>query len=77
MKVRISITLSEGLLEAVDDCARQQKKTRSSFIKAILRMSIAQLIRNEQNARDLEIISKHADFLNAEASDVLEYQVLP
>jgi metal-responsive CopG/Arc/MetJ family transcriptional regulator len=73
MKVRISITLSEELLEAVDDCAKRQKKTRSGFIEAILRMSIAQLIRNEQNAHDLEIINRNADSPNQEALDVLEY----
>lgn len=32
------------------------------------------LTRNEQNARDLEIINRRADFLNREASDVLGYQ---
>ena len=32
------------------------------------------LTRNEQNARDLEIINRRADFLNQEARDVLEYQ---
>jgi len=31
--------------------------------------------RNEQNARDLEIINRHAEFFNREARDILEYQV--
>jgi len=39
-----------------------------------VRAFIGQLIRNEQNARDLEIINRRADFLNQQASDVLEYQ---
>ncbi len=68
MKVKTSVTLSDKLLEAVDKRARQHKKTRSDFI--------GQLVRDEQNARDLEIINRRADFLNREAKDVLEYQAL-
>lgn len=73
MRVRRSITLSEELLQAIDDRAKQQEKTRSNFIEAILQIFIAQLIRNEQNARDFEIINRNADALNQEALDVLEY----
>ena len=76
MKIKTSITLSEELLRAVDKRTRQQKKTRSDFIEAAVRAFIEQLIRDEQNARDLELINRNADFLNREASDVLEYQVL-
>ena len=77
MKVKTSITLSEELLKAVDKRTKQQKKTRSDFIEAAVRAFIQQLIREEQNARDLDIINRHADTLNKEAADVLEYQVLP
>jgi metal-responsive CopG/Arc/MetJ family transcriptional regulator len=76
MKVKTSITLSEELLNAVDKRAKQHKKTRSDFIEAAAWAFIRQLIRNEQNARDLEIINRRADFLNQEDSDVLEYQVI-
>ena len=74
MKVKTSITLSEELLEAVDRRARQHKKTRSDFIEVAVGAFIAQAMRNEQNARDLEIINRRADFLTQEASEVLEYQ---
>jgi len=74
MKVKTSITLSEELLEAIDRRARQHKKTRSDFIEVAVGAFIAQAMRNEQNARDLEIINRRADFLNQEASEVLEYQ---
>ncbi len=77
MKIKTSITLSEDVLKAVDKRTKQQKKTRSDFIEAALRAFIQQLIREEQNARDLEIINRHADALNKEAAEVLEYQVLP
>jgi len=77
MKVKTSITLSEKLLKAVDKRTKQQRKTRSDFIEAAVWAFIQQLIRDEQNTRDLEIINRNADFLNREASDVLEYQALP
>lgn len=77
MKVKTSITLSADVLKAVDKRTRQQKTTRSGFIEAAVQAFIRQLIREEQNARDLEIINRHADALNKEAADVLEYQVLP
>lgn len=75
MKVKTSITLSEDLLEGVDQRAKQQKKTRSDFIETAVWAFIKQLIRDEQNACDIEIINRRADFLNGEAADVLEYQV--
>ena len=75
MKVKTSITLSEELLEVMDGRVKQQKKTRSDFIETAVWAFIEQLARAEQNARDLGIINRRADFLNEEAADVLEYQV--
>ncbi|MCK7502707.1 MAG: ribbon-helix-helix domain-containing protein [Desulfobacterales bacterium] len=75
MKVKTSITLSEEVLKVIDKRARQFKKNRSDFIEAAVWAFIGQLIRDEQNARDLEIINRRADILNKEALDVLEYQV--
>jgi metal-responsive CopG/Arc/MetJ family transcriptional regulator len=74
MKVKTSITLSKDVLKAVDKLSRSYKN-RSEFIEIALRAYIAQTIRHEQNARDLEIINQRADVLNAEADDVLAYQV--
>jgi metal-responsive CopG/Arc/MetJ family transcriptional regulator len=73
MKVKTSITLSEDLLGAIDQHAGN--KNRSEFIEAALWSFIAQMIRDEQNARDIQIINKRADYLNQEAADVLAYQV--
>ncbi len=75
MKVKASITLSEELLKVIDKRAKQHKKNRSDFFEAAVWAFIGQLIRDEQNARDLEIINRRADFLNQEAADVLAYQV--
>lgn len=72
MKVKTSITLSEDVLQTVDQLSG---KNRSEFIEKAIRAFIAQLKRDQQNARDLEILNRHADRLNQEAADVLTYQV--
>jgi len=74
MKVKTSITLSEDLLKAIDECTGQSKN-RSEFIEDAVRAFITQLIQRKQDAEDLEIINQHADRLNREAADVLTYQV--
>jgi metal-responsive CopG/Arc/MetJ family transcriptional regulator len=76
MKVKTSITLSEDLLEAIDQRS-SQFKNRSDFIEAAIRAYISQIIRDEQNAKDLAILNSQADRLNQEAADVLTYQVIP
>jgi hypothetical protein len=43
--------------------------------KALDEDYITPMIRNEQNARDVQIINQRADYLNEEAADVLAYQV--
>jgi metal-responsive CopG/Arc/MetJ family transcriptional regulator len=72
MKVKTSITLSEDLLATID---RQMgtHKNRSEFIEAVLWAFVSQVRRAEQNARDIQIINQHAEQLNSEAADVLEY----
>ena len=74
MKVKISITLSEDLLRAID---HQQAgyNNRSEFIEAAARSFLVRLARKNTEQRDLDIINRHADELNAEAEDVLTYQV--
>jgi metal-responsive CopG/Arc/MetJ family transcriptional regulator len=75
MKVKTSITLSEELLKVVDKRAKQYKKNRSDFIEAAVLAFIGRLIRDEQNARDLEILNRRAEYLNQEAAEVLAYQI--
>ena len=74
MKIKTSITLSGDLLKAIDEYAGRYKN-RSEFIEEAIRSFIIQLIRRQQDARDLEIINQRADYLNREAADVLTYQV--
>ena len=76
MKVKTSVTLSEELLKVVDKRAKRAKTNRSDFIEQAVWIVVGQLIRAEQNARDLEILNRHADRLNAEAEDALSYQAV-
>ena len=76
MKVKTSITLSEDLLKAIDQRSAQFKN-RSDFIESAIRAFIAQMVREEQNAKDLSILNRQAERLNEEAIDVLSYQVIP
>jgi metal-responsive CopG/Arc/MetJ family transcriptional regulator len=73
MRVRASITLPKELLESVDKHAKRRKETRSAFIEAALRAFIDEPAWNVQSTQDLEIINQHADSLNREAADVLDY----
>ena len=74
MKVKTSITLSEDLLKTINEFSAEYKN-RSEFIEDAVRAFIVQLVRRQQDARDLEIINQHADHLNKQAADVLTYQV--
>ena len=73
MKVKTSITLSDEILKAID-LHIGGYRSRSEFLEIAARRYIAQLARKEVERRDLEIINRHADSLNAEAEDVLIYQ---
>jgi metal-responsive CopG/Arc/MetJ family transcriptional regulator len=73
MKVKTSITLSEDVIEAVDDLVGKSN-SRSEFIETALRSYIARKKRDEQNSRDLEIINRRHTRLNREAEDVLAFQ---
>lgn len=74
MKIKTSITISEDLLKVIDEYAKKYNN-RSEFIERAVRVFLKQLIRKQQDDRDLEIINQRADYLNTEATDVLTYQV--
>ena len=73
MRVKTSITLPQDLLihlDAVD-------KNRSALLERAARAYLAQIERQQRDQRDQQIINRHADRLNREALDTLEYQKLP
>ena len=73
MKLKTSITLSDELIAVIDQYGRAYKN-RSDFIEAAIWAYVKQIIRSQQNARDVEIINRNAERLNMEALDVLDYQ---
>jgi metal-responsive CopG/Arc/MetJ family transcriptional regulator len=74
MKTKTSVTLDGGLLSEVDKYGGDYK-SRSEFIQAAVGFFIRHLAREEADRRDLDILNRHAETLNAEAEDVLAYQV--
>ncbi|HTS65190.1 MAG TPA: hypothetical protein VMH28_24375 [Candidatus Acidoferrales bacterium] len=50
------------------------ERNRSAILERAALAYLAQLDRQTRNRRDVEIISRHADRLNREAIDTLEYQ---
>ncbi len=75
MKVRITIALSKDLLATVDKHAKSVGANRSAWVEMALRAYIRQPGRVERSLRDLEIINLRAEALNAEAAEVLTYQI--
>ncbi len=69
MKVKTSITLSEALLIAIDEHAEQEDKNRSEFIENAVWRYLRQKVRDEQDARDREILAQRAEYINREASE--------
>jgi metal-responsive CopG/Arc/MetJ family transcriptional regulator len=73
MKEKTSITLSREVLTGIDRIAGS-RQSRSAFIEGILQQYLRDRARAQRDARDIELINRHADELNAEAEDVLRYQ---
>ena len=73
MKVKTSVTLSEDIVKTIDR-ASKKGENRSQAIERLLREGLAARARREADARDLALLNRHADAMNAEAEDVLIYQ---
>ena len=76
MKVKTSVAISEKVLAAIDEIAGRPGN-RSRIIERALVEFVQRRRREARDARDLEIIDRHADALNREVEDVLAYQVEP
>ena len=74
MKVKTSVTLSEELIHQIDALSSQYG-TRSALIERAVRDFLSTAAQRQREARDLEILNRRAEALNAEAVDVLSYQV--
>ena len=74
MKVKTSVTLSEELIRQID-ALLSQYGTRSALIEQAVRDFLAAQTQRTRDAQDLNILNRRAEALNAEAEDVLSYQV--
>ncbi len=74
MKLKTSVTLSEDILKTVGRAAKKGE-SRSETIERLVREGLAARARRAADEKDLALINGHADELNAEAEDVLTYQV--
>jgi predicted transcriptional regulator len=68
-----SITLSPETLRAVDELARPPANRSQVFEQAVVDF----LDRKRQGTRDIAILNRVADELNAEVEDILAYQEVP
>ena len=73
MRVKTSVTLPSALLDKID----RHTGNRSAFLEQAATLYLAQSAKCDRDAKDVAILNKHADRLNREAADVLEYQDLP
>jgi metal-responsive CopG/Arc/MetJ family transcriptional regulator len=71
-RVKTSISLSEGLLHAIDALAG--KSSRSAWIERSVRASVQRALRRRRDENDLRLLNQHADSLNRESADALAYQ---
>jgi metal-responsive CopG/Arc/MetJ family transcriptional regulator len=76
MKEKTSITLSREVLAGIDQLAGS-RHSRSAIIERAVRNYLKQRERASIYARDLEILNRAADRLNAEAEETLDYQADP
>jgi hypothetical protein len=73
MKRKTSITLSANILIGVGRAGRRGE-SRSQTIERLLRERLNDESARVVREREVAQINRHADALNAEAADVLDYQ---
>jgi metal-responsive CopG/Arc/MetJ family transcriptional regulator len=71
-KAKASITLSGNLLKVVDSLAGEAQ--RSAWIERAVQSYAARQIKERRRERELALLNKHADALNAEGDDSAAYQ---
>ncbi len=70
-----SVILSEKILSSIDRIIGNETD-RSKFIESVLNKYLSERETKNQRLKDLEIINNNSEFLNREAKDVLDYQVI-
>ncbi|MCP9495819.1 MAG: ribbon-helix-helix protein, CopG family [Pyrinomonadaceae bacterium MAG19_C2-C3] len=73
MKVRTSVTLPKELLMKVDALTGKNRR-RSEIVECALQDYMAKENHKKLNTRDIEIINEHADLINKQVEETLEFQ---
>jgi hypothetical protein len=71
-KAKTSVTLSGNLLKVIDGLAGASH--RSAWIERAVRAYARRELRRERRARELELLDRHAQVLNAEGDESAAYQ---
>ena len=71
-KAKTSVTISANLLAAADELAG--KSHRSELFEQSVRAMVRRAVKRARHKRELAILNSHADVLNAEAAETMEYQ---
>jgi len=71
-KAKASITLSGNLLKVIDSLAGAAQ--RSAWIERAVQSYATRQLKERRRERELELLNKHADALNAEGDDSATYQ---
>lgn len=71
-KTKISISVSANLLAAADELAGTSR--RSELFERGVRSLVRRIVRRARHERELALLNKHAERLNAAAADTLEFQ---
>jgi hypothetical protein len=71
-KAKASITLSGNLLKVIDSLAGAAQ--RSAWIERAVQSYAARQLKERRRERELVLLNKHADALNAEGDDSATYQ---
>jgi hypothetical protein len=71
-KTKVSISVSADLVAAADELAG--KSHRSELFERGIRSLMLRVVRRARHDRELALLDKHAESLNAAAADSLEFQ---
>jgi hypothetical protein len=71
-KAKASITLSGNLLKVIDSLAGTAQ--RSAWIERAVQSYAARQLKERRRERELTLLNRHADALNAEGDDSASYQ---
>lgn len=73
MKVTTTVELSPDVVQVLEQRAENAQE-RSELVEAALRAFFDRPTKADLEQDDLALLNQHADDLNAEAADVLDYQ---